>query len=645
MFVKPDPAWLILIAICAAWAAWTLAAAFTARMKNRDPLTFGLLGLLFGWIGLLIAIVTPAIRLENLACSCLDDSEEKPEVVRGRLVPYRGRLVFTSDKKNESFEIFYSEIIGSRIILKRERKREGIPARMFGIANLQVLEVAYGLQGRQEKARFSVYETAIGALQRHVTEMGTPYGRLRLQADAAPIAPDAGVSTDTLHLTKPSMVGAYMLLVVLVLLAVVPFALTYSSRSRRPETETGNWTDPQQVSTRASESGQNPQIAVDRDGNPKVVWCENAGSSDRVCYGEKTESGWIRQALSSRTSDAASPGIALDEEGNPNVVWEAYDGSATRIYYSKKTESTWTTEEVSIRDSLYSACPEIALDERGYPNVVWEGYDGITYQIYYAKKTASGWVAELVSKGASADNRDPLIALGPDGSPSVAWEGYDDSACHVFYAKRTGGRWSPREVSGDTSTGNRNPHLAAGPDGTPNLVWEVREGWNSQVQYAKRTGGRWSRQRVPTGSPDAGGVQLALDKDGNPNIVWCLHDEDDGELTVYYARKTEYGWARERVSGDSSLNNIEPQIALDGEGNPNVVWLGLGRDDWSYGVFYANRTPGGWSSRRLSAHRNSDAWPQVAVDGAGCPQVVWSESGGDISEPPAYLVYWCGQTR
>ena len=200
-----------------------------------------------------------------------------------------------------------------------------------------------------------------------------------------------------------------------------------------------------------------------------------------------------------------------------------------------------------------------------------------------------------------------------------------------------------------------NPQLAVDPAGV-NFLWK-----GSDLNR-----GVWFRRSIDDGATFTGDPVLVLPQEGTPilkllcivtndNTYQCPRQEHftvDGEGNVYvvanwavnytlwgllFTRSTDHGTnfsAPLVISGD---DGFDPQIAVDGAGKINVVWSGSsssGNDQ----VFFSRSTDGGLSFSQPINLSESSAYayePRMALDAAGNINLVWTEDpfpgipGGD----------------
>lgn len=117
---------------------------------------------------------------------------------------------------------------------------------------------------------------------------------------------------------------------------------------------------------------------------------------------------------------------------------------------------------------------------------------------------------------------------------------------------------------------------------------------------------------------------IATDSSDNIHVVWF--DETPGNDEIYYKKSTDGGttWSTRRLTWNSGVS-VNPDIALDSNGDIHVVW-----QDFSPGnaeIFYQKSTDGGtsWSSKRLTWNSSSSEFPDISVDSLGDIHVVWQD--------------------
>ncbi len=353
--------------------------------------------------------------------------------------------------------------------------------------------------------------------------------------------------------------------------------------------KTGNgWTAPVNLSSGFG-GNYEPRIAVDGSGNPHVVWYGN-DVIDIVLYTTSSDGGhsWgsITCLNTVATTDNIKPDIALDRDGLPHVVWSADEAGEDYVFYTRNDGAAWTAPEKVSPGVGGAYAPVLALDDDDHPHVAWRGNDGVTTRIYYGTRGAGGWASpKNVSPGVGLTvNRFPDLALDPEGHPHVVWQSIT-SGNQIYYAADTGSGWSAPGAISSGFTDNWHPRLKVDGEGVLHAAWQGSDGIATQACYSVNTGGGWSApSAISAGSTDNTDIQLALDGKGFPHAVW--HGVEDSVERIFFSKNTGSGWATPISISSGVVDNHAPQIALDPEGFPHVAWYGS--DSAHNQAWYAN---------------------------------------------------------
>ena len=189
----------------------------------------------------------------------------------------------------------------------------------------------------------------------------------------------------------------------------------------------------------------------------------------------------------------------------------------------------------------------------------------------------------------------PDLAVSPDGNwVTAVWtEGYDEEAGlrgHVYLraASEAGGGWGNKVAVFTVVTGTNLAYAynasVAVTGATAHVAYVVFqfegiELVQTQVRYrtCSLTGGQcgdWQSVFAETNTNYLiTQVDIALDTDGDPHVVWARHDKAGNEGDIFYETRDAGGWGgAERVdSGAASLVDSAPAIAWEG-GYAHVVW-------------------------------------------------------------------------
>jgi hypothetical protein len=343
------------------------------------------------------------------------------------------------------------------------------------------------------------------------------------------------------------------------------------------------WTIP----SKQSPSGESANSAID--------WTHSV----TVASGEGYQGPWRMNDSDFRYVDA--PTVAVGEEGSVAVAW--VDQAEKEVFLQRFTPDGEPTRSAPVRVSrsphIFSWLPRIALGPAGSEeiHVLWQEivFSGGSHggEIFYARSTDDGrtFSAPLnlsnTPAGAGKGRLDPHLwhngsldlALGPDGTLYAAWTEYEGA---LRVSRSTdGGETFADPVAVDTGGGPaRGPSLAVEPGGSVHLAWTVGDDRSADIRVARSSdGGRSFGQprRVAPGSGHADAPKLAVEPGGPLHLVYAERAEGpSGPSRIRYTRMT-------RETGDfEEPRTLEapaaaggagfPSIALDGGGNPILLW-------------------------------------------------------------------------
>lgn len=232
-------------------------------------------------------------------------------------------------------------------------------------------------------------------------------------------------------------------------------------------------------------------IAVDTDGNPHVVYADDAGLSYDYKYTTRTTS-WSG-AFSVFTEVGAGVGtagcsIAMDEFDRPHIVYRKIGAGDLASKYEIAV-GIWSAESVIDTTGDTGQFPEMVRALDGSLHVV---YVNVTApNIRYARNTATGgWQpAETVAAGV---NNYPSIATDSASVPHVAI-----TLTTTRYTNRTGGTWAAL-TNIDATTGDNRLSIAIDSSDIPVVVYGTAGGGGSTLRLGRLTGGTWSTSQINT---------------------------------------------------------------------------------------------------------------------------------------------------
>jgi|GEM_PF-1335852 len=392
-----------------------------------------------------------------------------------------------------------------------------------------------------------------------------------------------------------------------------------------------------------------PDIAVDHDGNGLVVWSEQV-SSHYVIRARFLAGTGTAVTLSS-SGDSSLPRVAFDATGNAMAVWAQYENNRNDVWSSRydAAAKTWSTSvRISPPNALADASgPDVGVDDVGNAVATWTQGDGRTnhFDVWSARYVVAQntWnTPAMVSDGVNSAYGSH-IAINAAGQGFVAWqEGQDDGTTVSngptdiqARSVTTAGVWGTstqlNAVGGNINTVYGQIAVAVDSSGNGFALWVQSTSVLPFVIHAARyaSGSGWQTETVITNNAidNSYGPHLAFDAAGNAVAVWQQQTGTGafGAMNRYVAGT---GWG---VSGnlDNTIqgDTYDPHVAVDGDGNATVVWY-----QWeTSGInIRINRylIGSGWGASRILSTTSTDGGftypvPRVAANAAGQAMTVW----------------------
>jgi outer membrane protein assembly factor BamB len=279
--------------------------------------------------------------------------------------------------------------------------------------------------------------------------------------------------------------------------------------------------------------------------------------------------------------------------------------SATTPIDTKAT--TWSTQEVLTGGSFGKIC--LVLDSENNPHIVHSGANGLMYYTFW---DGANWKTQGVIQGATPFT----LMLDSKNGPHILFEGANEV---TYYASLNVSVWKFQVVP----AGNRyslaldsagNPHLAFA---TQLLVSQYPQGVTndlSALNYASWNGSSWNTQIVDQPISYSDSISLALDSNGNPQIMYgydTYYPPSGGNtLTVKFANWKGSGWEFETALSDLDyLGNL----ALDSSGKPHFI-CGIAfphESGINSTLLYASWTGLNWSTQVVVS--NSVLWFPIST--------------------------------
>jgi hypothetical protein len=385
-----------------------------------------------------------------------------------------------------------------------------------------------------------------------------------------------------------------------------------------------------------------PQVAINASGNAIAVWSQFDGTRTNIWSNRYTAgTGWGTAALieTDDAGDANEPQVAMDADGNALAVWYQSDGTRWNIWSNRYTAgSGWGTAAlIETGDAGDAYEPQVAMDAAGNALAVWYQSDGIRYNIYSNRYTASTglWgTAALIETDNVGDAYSPEVAMDAAGNALAVWYQSDGTRYNIYsnrYTASTGLWGTVALIETDNAAGAYHPQVAIDAAGNAVVVWRQSDGTRYNIWSNRYTAGSgWGTAAlIETGDAgDAYYPQVAIDAAGNAVAVW--HQSDGTRANIWSNRYTAgSGWGTAALIETDVGHAQYPQVAMDAAGNAVAVWH---QSDGTRDNIWSNRyiAGSGWGTAALIEMDDAGGAdsPQVAINAAGNAVAVWRQSDG-----------------
>jgi len=268
-----------------------------------------------------------------------------------------------------------------------------------------------------------------------------------------------------------------------------------------------------------------------------------------------------------------SPDMDIDGQSKIHLIWadnaRLGGGISNDILYRYFNGQLWSPiEQLSDSAITYSMAPVIALDSLQGCHVVW--YDnGYIYEGYYAKilysfKQNDQWSTPLVLSEGAHYNFCPHIDIDTSNRIHVVWHGVLPGAgFQILYRVFDGNQWLPIQSLTSMPNGCGLPKIRIDSQDNMHLVFVEGTGYSCQIMYMHNDGGGWSQPVPISGIVGLGAhdPDLALDDNDNPHIVWEQNVPYIGN-EIYYSGFNGISWSSPTDISNLGGHSGQPHISI-----------------------------------------------------------------------------------
>jgi len=196
----------------------------------------------------------------------------------------------------------------------------------------------------------------------------------------------------------------------------------------------GNWSAPVTLSATGVRAAW-PQVAVDSQGNATAVWAGAVFSggriqSHRIQTATRPAGGsWSAPVSISKPGHrhVQDPQIAVDPQGEATAIWQRSNGSDLVVQGATRPPGgSWSAPvEITAGHGQGGQHLRLAVDSWGNATAIWKGYDsnqGTTFAIQGAKRPPGGtWSRPTDISRRTKSLGEPQIAVDPQGRSTAIW--------------------------------------------------------------------------------------------------------------------------------------------------------------------------------------------------------------------------------
>jgi hypothetical protein len=397
-----------------------------------------------------------------------------------------------------------------------------------------------------------------------------------------------------------------------------------------------------------SAAGKNtsvPQVAVDPAGNAVFTWALNNGTNDVIQARRRSAAGALSaiQTLSAAGQNAEEPQVAVDPNGNAVFVWERFDGSNPAgnccfLIQTRRRASTGTLSAIQTLSTTGQSgfSPQVGIDTNGNAVYAWTAFTGTRDDVQLRARTSTGTLSALQTLS-SKEAGQAAIAVAPNGNSVITWVELDGTDLIKTRTRTATGTLSAVQILSTAGQYAEEPQVAIDNNGNAVFVWERFDGsappnccWRIEARRRTSAGTLSAVDSLSAAGQSALAPQLGLDTNGNAIFVWGRSDGTSPNppkccVRIEARRRNSTTGALSAVQSisQSGRNAAEPQVAVDPSGNAIFDWT-LQNGQYKYVQARRRSSTGPLSTlQTLSSVGPPASSPEVAVDPNGNAVFTW----------------------
>jgi lysophospholipase L1-like esterase len=187
-----------------------------------------------------------------------------------------------------------------------------------------------------------------------------------------------------------------------------------------------------QVNSPHSAASYTPRIAIGRMNTVWIFWVGTQDGKNALFCNRFEDDTWTGPHLLNKkpTYPQISPEVSVDGDGYPWVVWSTYDGNDYEISYSHWNGMRWSTESrITDNNGISDVFPHITFFPGNIPVFVWSRAKTRS-QIFLKYRMGEDWSRDIRISRDEGWNRNPKLATFHN-KLGIAWENVKNSRHHI----------------------------------------------------------------------------------------------------------------------------------------------------------------------------------------------------------------------
>jgi len=294
----------------------------------------------------------------------------------------------------------------------------------------------------------------------------------------------------------------------------------------------------------------------------------------------------------------------------------------------------WTTPTTLSSAGRNATSPDVAVDGHGVVHAVWveTAANGHGVVEYARRSPGAGWTDPMPLSTDALDASGPSVATSFAGNLVVAWSSASSSEVVPLVIRRRspGGTWTPRLIVSAPGDNTGLARATVNNDGDLAVSWENLDPVTHKREAVVRvrlSGKAWSSaHELGAHTVNQMDPQVVIDSNGNVTAAWTsLIGPPRSETTQVWVASKPAGrtWrGATKVSG-TTVDDGQPALALRGGTTPWLAWRHTANG--IVGIWLRHRTAAGWSpATRVSRTGEHSFNPTIDANARGHLLVAWT---------------------